>query len=127
MGIVLISKFFSRIVKNSAHFEQISQQKQGWCPPQGSSGHAYKEAIAHVRKPTTLGYYSRLFLVNKPLKRWTPVIDLTILNSHLHAPTFKMETAESIRKSIQQGEWVTSIDPTDVYFQIPVHLNLKNI
>ena len=28
-----------------------------------------KKAIAHVRKPTTLGYYSRLFLVPKPLKR----------------------------------------------------------
>ena len=42
--------------------------------------------------------YSRLFLVPKPLKRWRPVINLSILNSHLNAPTFKMETAESIRK-----------------------------
>ena len=33
----------SKIVKNSAHFEQISQQKQRWRPLQGSSGHAYKE------------------------------------------------------------------------------------
>ena len=31
-----------KIVKNSAHFERISQQKQRWRPPQGSSGHAYK-------------------------------------------------------------------------------------
>ena len=62
-----------------------------------------------------------LFLVPKPLKRWRPVIDLSILNSHLHVPTFKMETAESIRKSIRQGEWVTSIDLTDAYFHVPIH------
>ena len=80
-----------------------------------------KKAIIHVRKPTTLGYYSRLFLVPKPLKRWSPVIDLSILNTHLHVPTFKMETAESIRKPIQQGEWVTSIDLTDAYFHVPIH------
>ena len=50
----------------------------------------------HVRKPT-MGYYSRLFLVPKPMKRWRPVIDLNMLNNHLHVPTFKMETVESIR------------------------------
>ena len=33
----------SKIVKNSAHFERISQQKQRWRPPRGSSGHAHKE------------------------------------------------------------------------------------
>ena len=32
-----------------------------------------------------------------------------------------METAESIRKLIRQGEWVTSIDLTDAYFHVPVH------
>ena len=33
----------TQIVKNSAHFERILQQKQRWRPPRGSSGHAYKE------------------------------------------------------------------------------------
>ena len=49
------------------------------------------------------------------------MIDLSILNSHLHVPTFKMETAESIRKLIRQGEWATSIDLTDAYFHVPIH------
>ena len=44
-----------------------------------------------------------------------------MLNNHLHVPTFKMETAESIRKSIRKGEWVTSIDLTDAYFHVPIH------
>ena len=32
----------SKFVKNSTHFERISQQKQRWRPPRGSSGHANK-------------------------------------------------------------------------------------
>ena len=80
-----------------------------------------KKAITHVRKPTTLGYHLGLFLVPKPMKWWRPVIDLSMLNNHLHVPTFKMETAESIKKSIRKGEWVTSIDLTDAYFHAPIH------
>ena len=45
----------------------------------------------------------------------------SMLNNLLHVPTFKMETAESIRKSIRKGEWVTSIDLTDAYFHVPIH------
>ena len=42
MVIVSTSKFY-QIVKNSAHFEQISQQKQRWHPPRSGSGHACKK------------------------------------------------------------------------------------
>ena len=31
-----------------------------------------------------------------------------------------METPETIRTSLQQGEWVTSIDFKDAYFHIPI-------
>ena len=31
-----------------------------------------------------------------------------------------METSETIRTSLQQGEWVTSIDFKDAYFHIPI-------
>ena len=72
--------------------------------PRDSSCQETHNSGIHARKPTTLGYYNRLFLVPKPFKRWRPVIDFSILNSHLHVPTFNMETAESIRKSIQKGE-----------------------
>ena len=33
---------------------------------------------------------------------------------------FKMETPETIRTSLQQGEWVTSIDFKDAHFHIPI-------
>ena len=65
--------------------------------------------------------YSRLFLVPKPHQRWTPVIDLSRLNTFLHVEKFKMETPESIRTSLIPGEWVSSIDLSDAYLHVPIH------
>ena len=79
-----------------------------------------KKAIIQVKMSASLGFYSRLFLVPKPGKKWRPVIDLSVLNLHLSVPTFKMETAEVIRNSICKGEWVVSVDLTDAYFHIPI-------
>ena len=74
-----------------------------------------------VRMCRTLGFYSKLFLVPKPGKKWRPVIDLSVLNNHLSVPIFKMATAELIRNAICKEEWVVSIDLTDTYFHIPIH------
>ncbi|CAG2193457.1 unnamed protein product [Mytilus edulis] len=50
------------------------------------------------------GFYSRLFLVSKKTGGMRPVIDLSILNSYMIIPHFKMETNRSIRASILPGE-----------------------
>ena len=42
-------------------------------------------------------------------------------NTFLNRESFKMETPETIRISLQSGEWVTSIDFKDAYFHIPIH------
>ena len=86
-----------------------------------------KNTITPVRMSATLGFYSRLFLVPKPAKKWRLVIDLSVLNMHLSVPTFKMETAEVIRNSICKGEWVVSVDLTDVYFHIPIHQKSQSL
>ena len=52
---------------------------------------------------------------------WTSVL----LNKFLRVKTFKMETPETIRISLQQGEWVTSLDFSDAYFHIPVHVKSR--
>ena len=80
-----------------------------------------KGAIYPLKVCTTLGFCSRLFLVPKPGKKWRPVIDLSVLNSFLQVPTFKMETAEIIRNSLTKGEWLVSIDLKDAYFHVPIH------
>ena len=80
-----------------------------------------KGAIYPLKVCTTLGFCSRLFLVPKPGKKWRPVIDLSVLNTFLQVPTFKMETAEIIRNSLTKGEWLVSIDLKDAYFHVPIH------
>ena len=82
---------------------------------------AEKHAIVSINNQHSLGYYSRLFLVPKPGNRWRPIIDLSHLNKFLIVHTFRMETPESIRASLGQGEWVTSVDLQDAYFHIPIH------
>ena len=59
-----------------------------------------KNAIERVENVKSLGFYSCLFLVPKPHKRWRSVIDLSRLNTFLHVEKFKMETPESIRTSL---------------------------
>ena len=39
----------------------------------------------------------------------------------LKTQSFKMVTPETIRTSLQAGEWVTSIDFKDAYFHIPIN------
>ena len=95
-------------VKQKALLEAVQQMVQ-------------KRAVVPVQNKNSLGFYSRLFLVPKPENKWRPVIDLSVVNTYLHVPTFKMETAEVIRASLQVGEWVASIDLTDAYFHVPIH------
>ena len=79
-----------------------------------------KNAIEPVINQTSLGFYNRLFLVPKPNNRWRPILDLSNSNKFLKTESFKMETPETIRTSLQAGEWVISIDFKDAYFHIPI-------
>ena len=80
-----------------------------------------KEAIEVVQEPSSPGFYSRLFVVPKKTGVWRPIIDLSVLNTYLVIPKFKMETPASIREGLRVGSWTTSIDLTDAYFHIPIH------
>ena len=79
-----------------------------------------KNAVERVHNQTSLGFFNRLFLVPKPNNKWRPILDLSKLNPFLKAESFKMETPETIRISLQQEEWVTSIYFKDAYFHIPI-------
>ena len=80
-----------------------------------------KNAVEPVANQNSLGFYNRLFLVPKPNNRWRLVLDLSTLNTFVNTESFKMETPETIRTSLQSGEWVTSIHFKDAYFHIPIH------
>ena len=80
-----------------------------------------KNAVEPVANQNSLGFYNRLFLVPKPNNRWRPILDLSTLNTFLNTESFKMENPETIRTSLQIGEWVKSIDFKDAFFHIPIH------
>ena len=80
-----------------------------------------KNAVEPVANQNSLGFYNRLFLVPKPNNRWRPILDLSTLNTFLNTESFKMDTPETIRTSLQIWEWVTSIDFKEAYFHIPIH------
>ena len=86
-----------------------------------------KKAVEPVQNQTSLGFFKRLFLVPKPNNKWRPILDLSMLNRFLKTETFKMETPETIRTSLQQGEWVTSLDFKDAYFHVPIDLFNKQM
>ena len=71
---------------------------------------------------STPGFYSRLFLVAKKTGGMRPVIELSVLNSYLSVPHFKMETNRSIRACILPGMLTTKLDLSDAYFHIPISL-----
>ena len=79
-----------------------------------------KNAVELVQNQKSLGFFNWLFLVPKPNNKWRPILDLSKLNLFLKVEKFKMETPETIRTSLQTGEWVTSIDFKDAYFHIPI-------
>ena len=79
-----------------------------------------KNAVELVQNQKFLDFFIQLFLVSTPNNQWRPTLDLSNLNQFLKVAKFKMETPETIRTSLQQGEWVTSIDFKDAYFHIPI-------
>ena len=72
-----------------------------------------EKAVEPVATQKSLRFYNGLLLVPKPNNRWRPILDLSTLNTFLNTESFKMETPETIRTSLQAGEWVTSIDFKD--------------
>ena len=101
--------------------------KSGYAHP-GKSKALFQALIELINKlvvekvviRSSLAFYNRLFLVPKSNHRWRPILDLSHLNLFLKPGTFKMETPETIRLSLQRGEWVTSLDFSDAYFHIPI-------
>ena len=84
-----------------------------------------KGAIERVTNVTSLGFYSRLFLVLKKTGDLRPVIDLSTLNRHMVVPHFKMETQGSVRSAIRSQEWTVSIDIRDAYLHVPMHQAIR--
>ena len=71
--------------------------------------------------PSSPGFYSRLFVVQKASGSWRPVIDLSSLNGFVQLTPFRMEPNQSVLQSIRSFDWMISIDLKDAYLQVPIH------
>ncbi len=67
------------------------------------------------------GFYSRYFLIPKKGGSLRPILDLRFLNSHLRKYKFRMLTHNVLFRSIQPGDWFTSIDLQDAYFHVSIY------
>ena len=84
-----------------------------------------KRAVKRVRNQGTPGFYSQLFLGPKKNGKLHLVIDLSLLNQYINKQHFKMETVKSVRQSIMANDWAVSIDLTDAYLLVPIHLRSR--
>ena len=73
------------------------------------------------------GFYSHLFLVEKSLGGWRPVIDLSPLSEFIRQTPFRMETPSSVLLAVRKDDFLASADLKDVYFQIPVHPSSRKL
>ena len=71
------------------------------------------------------GYYSRIFLVPKKNGKLRLIIDLSKLNTFLNIQSFSMETANKVRNAILPKDWTFSIDLTDAYLHVPIHVTSR--
>ncbi|XP_077149337.1 uncharacterized protein LOC143811475 [Ranitomeya variabilis] len=67
------------------------------------------------------GFYSPLFLINKPDGSFRTIINLKKLNSFLRNHTFKMESISSTIKLLFPRCVMAGIDLKDAYYHLPIH------
>ena len=90
--------------------------------PQSVKGRALEEEIqalcckgAVEPASPSPGFYSHMFVVTKALGGWRPIIDLSTLNLSVVKVRFRLETAQSVLRSVWRNDWMVSIDLKDAY------------
>ena len=53
------------------------------------------------------------------------IIDLSRLNKFLNIQSFSMETANKVRNAIDPKDWAISLDLTDAYLHVPIHVTSR--
>ena len=74
-----------------------------------------KAALEIVLDPGP-GFSSRLFLVEKIVVAWRPMIVLSHLNEFVLPPPFMVEIVASVLLSVREGDFLASVDLNDAYF-----------
>ena len=106
--------------KDSYSHKLLCQSPQEQLPVGGITS-AYRQKCGGAGPQSNIsGVFQPTIFSPKPNNKWRPILDLNKLNLFLKVEKFKMETPETIRTSLQQGEWVTSVDFKDACFHMPI-------
>ena len=92
------------------HHKLLCQSSQEPLPAGEKRSRIGHKSISRVLQLTFLGPKAK-----QQMETYTS-LDLSNLNQFLKLEKFKMETPETVRTSIQQGEWVSSVDCKGAYF-----------
>ncbi|XP_066944575.1 uncharacterized protein [Macrobrachium rosenbergii] len=71
-----------------------------------------------VIEDRSLGFYSRIFLVEKASGGWRSVIDLSPLNRFFRQTRFTMETVRTVLSAIRENDFMQTVNLMDAYFQV---------
>ena len=82
------------------------------------------KAISKITKcPSQL--LSRVFTVKKANGNNRMIIDLSLINKQIMDVHFKMDTHDTIKDILSPGDYMASIDLTDAFFSVPIHVDSK--
>ena len=68
----------------------------------------------------SLGFFSKMFCVQKPNGKWRPIINLKPMNRFVAKQKFRMETVQDVREMLRPGDFGATIDLQDAYYHVPV-------
>ena len=75
-----------------------------------------------IEKTSSLLFQGPLFSVpKKNSDKRRVILDLSTLNHYIECPTFRMTTAQDVRKVLPPGALTTSIDLKDACWHFPMH------
>ena len=128
--------FRFRTAWKGAHYESVVKKGLSWqwedTPPPGrpirqaNLQDADKTFVKLRRKRVIerakiVRFQSRIFTVPKrDSQEARPILDLSILNSFIKCPSFKMLTLREIKMLLPKGFWTTSLDLKDGFWHVPV-------
>lgn len=75
--------------------------------------------------PDNFQILSRLFTVKKANGKDRMILDLSKINDQINKVSFRMETVEDIMNTLEQNDYMASIDLSDAFFSVPIHDSCK--